>query len=98
MKNQPLKTTVFLVTAACFLSFFVFGFTDNLKGPTLPSMIRELHIDYPFVHQMIAAGYTGRKGKGGFYRLDPASKDKAKQAMTLNPDTFNESQYKAAAK
>ncbi|MBK9585928.1 MAG: 3-hydroxyacyl-CoA dehydrogenase [Alphaproteobacteria bacterium] len=59
---------------------------------------RELHIDYPFVHQMIAAGYTGRKGKGGFYRLDPASKDKAKQAMTLNPDTFNESQYKAAAK
>ncbi|MBK8784440.1 MAG: MFS transporter [Anaerolineales bacterium] len=59
MKNQPLKTTVFLVTAACFLSFFVFGFTDNLKGPTLPSMIRELNIDYGISGNIFFGEYFG---------------------------------------
>jgi fucose permease len=44
MKNQ--KTITLLITAGCFLSFFVFGFTDNLKGPTLPEMIKELNITY----------------------------------------------------
>ena len=59
MKNQPLKTTVFLVTAACFLSFFVFGFTDNLKGPTLPSMIHELNIDYGTSGNIFFGEYFG---------------------------------------
>jgi len=59
MKNQPYKTTVFLVTAACFLSFFVFGFTDNLKGPTLPSMIRELNIDYGISGNIFFGEYFG---------------------------------------
>lgn len=59
MKNQPLKTTVFLVTAACFLSFFVFGFTDNLKGPTLPSMIDELNIDYGTSGNIFFGEYLG---------------------------------------
>lgn len=59
MKNQSLKTTTFLVTAACFLSFFVFGFTDNLKGPTLPSMIRELNIDYGISGNIFFGEYFG---------------------------------------
>lgn len=59
MKNQPLKTTIFLVTAACFLSFFVFGFTDNLKGPTLPSMIHELNIDYGTSGNIFFGEYFG---------------------------------------
>jgi fucose permease len=59
MKTQPLKTTIFLVTAACFLSFFVFGFTDNLKGPTLPSMIRELNIDYGISGNIFFGEYLG---------------------------------------
>lgn len=46
MTKQPLKTTTLLITAGCFLSFFVFGFTDNLKGPTLPAMIDEMGISY----------------------------------------------------
>jgi MFS transporter, FHS family, glucose/mannose:H+ symporter len=46
MKNQPSKTTIFLLTAGCFFAFFLFGFTDNLKGPTLPPMIAELGINY----------------------------------------------------
>ena len=46
MRTTSSKTTIFLLTAGCFLSFFVFGFTDNLKGPTLPAMLAELNISY----------------------------------------------------
>ncbi|MDO9300667.1 MAG: MFS transporter [Anaerolineales bacterium] len=46
MRTTSSKTTIFLLTAGCFLSFFVFGFTDNLKGPTLPAMLVELNISY----------------------------------------------------
>ncbi len=56
---------------------------------------RKIYKDFPFIHQMIAAGYTGRKGKGGFYRLDDKRK---KQALKLNADTFAEEQYKLADK
>lgn len=59
MKTQSSKTIVFLVTAACFLSFFVFGFTDNLKGPTLPAMIHELHIDYGTSGNIFFGEYFG---------------------------------------
>lgn len=46
---------------------------------------RNIFVDYKFVHEMIEQGYTGRKGKGGFYRLDPGSKKgkKEKQAADL---------------
>ncbi|MES2728763.1 MAG: 3-hydroxyacyl-CoA dehydrogenase NAD-binding domain-containing protein [Pseudomonadota bacterium] len=50
---------------------------------------RTLYQDYPFISQMIAAGYTGRKGKGGFYRLHPDGKDKGKQSLRLNADHFD---------
>jgi MFS transporter, FHS family, glucose/mannose:H+ symporter len=46
MQNNIVKANVLLITAGCFLSFFVFGFTDNLKGPTLPAMIAEMGISY----------------------------------------------------
>lgn len=59
MKNQSLKPTTFLITAGCFLSFFVFGFTDNLKGPTLPAMIRELNIDYGASGNIFFGEYLG---------------------------------------
>ncbi len=58
----------------------------------------KIYKDYPFVHQMIEAGYTGRKGKGGFYRLDPNAKGKVKQALALDPEKFSEDQYKPAEK
>ncbi len=51
---------------------------------------RKVYQDYPFIHGMIKAGYTGRKGKGGFYRLDPNSTDKTKQTMVLKADGFDE--------
>ncbi len=56
---------------------------------------RKIYKDFPFIHQMIAAGYTGRKGKGGFYRLDDKRK---KQALKLSADSFTEGQYKLADK
>lgn len=52
---------------------------------------RKIYTDYPFVHDMIKAGYNGRKGKGGFYRLDPngTGPKKIKQAFQLKKDSFN---------
>ncbi len=60
---------------------------------------RKEFVDYKFIHGMIEAGYTGRKGKGGFYRLDPdAAGKKVKQALAINPDKFDEGQYVASDK
>ncbi len=38
--------------------------------------------DFPLISKMIADGYTGRKGKGGFYRLN-REKGKTKEAIDL---------------
>jgi 3-hydroxyacyl-CoA dehydrogenase len=60
---------------------------------------RKSYKDHQFIHQMIEAGYTGRKGKGGFYRLDPdAGKKRLKQALSIDPDKFDESMYGKATK
>jgi len=60
---------------------------------------REEFTDHPFVHTMIENGYTGRKGKGGFYRLDPEAKGKkVKQALAINTEAFTEDQYAKAIK
>ena len=37
----------------------------------------------PLLKRMIEDGYTGRKGKGGFYRLDTSSGERIKQAVDL---------------
>lgn len=58
---------------------------------------RKIYKDYGFVGQMIEARYSGRKGKGGFYRLNPDG-SREKQALNLNADKFDESQYEKAAK
>ena len=39
--------------------------------------------DIPRIKSMIEAGYTGRKGKGGFYRLNKADGARIKEAMDL---------------
>ena len=59
MQTKPSKTTVFLLTAGCFLAFFVFGFTDNLKGPTLPSMLAELNFTYRTGGNIFFGEYLG---------------------------------------
>ena len=60
---------------------------------------RKIYVDHPLIHGMIKAGYTGRKGKGGFYRLNPDPKTKKeKQALKLGASAFDESLYARADK
>ncbi len=59
MQTKPSKTTILLLTAGCFLAFFVFGFTDNLKGPTLPAMLAELSFDYGTGGNIFFGEYLG---------------------------------------
>ncbi|MFK7840293.1 MAG: 3-hydroxyacyl-CoA dehydrogenase NAD-binding domain-containing protein [Bdellovibrionales bacterium] len=64
---------------------------------TLPKddAYRNVFIDHAFVHGLIDAGYTGRKGKGGFYRLNPDAPKgtKEKQALQIDAAKFDEGQY-----
>ncbi len=73
--------------------------SDSLLS-TLPKddAYRDLFIDHAFIHDMIDAGYTGRKGKGGFYRLDRTDGKKEKQALSIDASSFNEGQYAKADK
>ncbi len=74
----------------------VFGLLDmvglDLMPHVLASMAEALPADDPFhavfhqpelITKMIAEGYTGRKGKGGFYRLKPDTADRVKEAVDL---------------
>jgi 3-hydroxyacyl-CoA dehydrogenase len=48
--------------------------------------------DFPLMTKLIAEGYTGRKGKGGFYRLDRSGGAKVKQAIDLATGTYRTAQ------
>ena len=74
----------------------VFALLDMVGLDLMPHVLRgladALDADDPFhaiyrepkmIEKMIADGYTGRKGKGGFYRLDSASGEPIKQARDL---------------
>lgn len=58
MQNKT-TTTLILLTAGCFFAFFLFGFTDNLKGPTLPAMLAELNINYGAGGNIFFSQYLG---------------------------------------
>ncbi|MFG1411868.1 3-hydroxyacyl-CoA dehydrogenase NAD-binding domain-containing protein [Xanthobacter sp. VTT E-85241] len=51
--------------------------------------------DIPLVKTMIETGYTGRKGKGGFYRLNRENGGKLKEAIDLSTGEYRP-QEKAA--
>ncbi len=74
----------------------VFGLFDLIGIDLMPLIAKELKDalpeDDPFcrlykepdiVRKMIAEGYTGRKGKGGFYRLNKEGGKKLKEAIDL---------------
>ena len=46
----------------------------------------------PLVQAMIADGYTGRKGKGGFYRLNEASGKRVKESINLQTRGYQPSE------
>ena len=49
---------------------------------------QEIHRDWPLLNDMISKGYTGRKGKGGFYRLDKSGGKRVKQAIDLKSGRY----------
>jgi 3-hydroxyacyl-CoA dehydrogenase len=48
--------------------------------------------DVPVVPKLIAEGYTGRKGKGGFYRLNKAGGKRVKETVDLATGVFRPEQ------
>ncbi len=46
----------------------------------------------PLVQSMIADGYTGRKGKGGFYRLNETSGKRVKESINLQTGGYQPSE------
>ena len=83
----------------------VFGLMDlvgiDLMPHILASMVHSLPKSDAFHEQavmpdvvtnMIKAGYTGRKGKGGFYRLNKSSGKKIKESVNLTTGDYATSQ------
>lgn len=50
---------VWLLTAAGFFSFFIFGFVDNLKGATLSNLLVDLDFSYAQGGSILFAAYLG---------------------------------------
>jgi len=80
----------------------VFGLYDligiDLMADVLKSFIKELpqadpfHIvakEIPLVKQLIKNGYTGRKGKGGFYRMNKSNNQKFLEAINLESNEYS---------
>ncbi|WP_374373918.1 3-hydroxyacyl-CoA dehydrogenase NAD-binding domain-containing protein [Dongia sp.] len=51
----------------------------------------KLRRPWPLLEKMIADGYTGRKGKGGFYRLNTAGGAKVKESIDLKTGEYSPS-------
>ncbi|MEO3431263.1 3-hydroxyacyl-CoA dehydrogenase NAD-binding domain-containing protein [Pelagibius sp. CAU 1746] len=58
---------------------------DASMAATLPKddAYHALRRPFPILEKLIAEGYTGRKGKGGFYRLNREGGGKVKEAVDL---------------
>ena len=80
----------------------VFGLYDligiDLMADVLKSFIKELtqtdpfHIvtkEIPLVKQLIENGYTGRKGMGGFYRMNKSNNKKFLEAINLESNEYS---------
>src|SRR6056300_361264 len=83
----------------------VFGLYDligiDLMADVLKSFIKELSESDPFqevakeiplVKKLIETGYTGRKGKGGFYRMNKTGEVKVMEAINLETSEYSASQ------
>ncbi len=58
---------------------------DNLPAD---DAYRSAYRDLPLINTLIADGYTGRKGKGGFYRLNTEGGKKQKEALDLQSGDY----------
>jgi 3-hydroxyacyl-CoA dehydrogenase len=61
---------------------------------TLPAddTYRVINREHPLITKMIADGYTGRKGKGGFYRLTKTETAKVKESIDIKTGEYHPSQ------
>lgn len=59
MLNNHNPRLIWLITAGSFFSFFVFGFLDNLKGPLLPELLRDLQLNYSQGGTILMGAYIG---------------------------------------
>jgi 3-hydroxyacyl-CoA dehydrogenase len=80
----------------------VFGLYDligiDLMADVLKSFIKELPKsdefhevakEIPLVNKLIQTGYTGRKGKGGFYRMNKTGATKVMEAINLETGSYS---------
>ena len=83
----------------------VFGLYDligiDLMADVLKSFIKELPSsdnfqevakEIPLVKKLIETGYTGRKGKGGFYRMNKVDNKKILEAINLETGEYHPSE------
>ena len=83
----------------------VFGLYDligiDLMADVLKSFIKELPKndnfqevakEIPLIRKLIDTGYTGRKGKGGFYRMNKVDNTKILEAINLETGEYSPSQ------
>ena len=83
----------------------VFGLYDligiDLMADVLKSFIKELPEndnfqevakEIPLIRKLIDTGYTGRKGKGGFYRMNKVDNTKILEAINLETGEYSPSQ------
>ena len=63
---------------------------DASLAKTLPQddAYHALRRPFPLLEKLIAEGYTGRKGKGGFYRLNKADGGRVKEAVDLTTGDY----------
>jgi 3-hydroxyacyl-CoA dehydrogenase len=79
----------------------VFGLLDMVGLDLMPHVLGSMAASLPkedafhavfrepeLIRKMIAGGYTGRKGKGGFYRLKPDAPGKIKEALDLSTGEY----------
>ena len=79
----------------------VFGLADLVGIDLLPHVaaslrdalppgdaFHEVDRDFPLIARMIESGHTGRKGKGGFYRLNRTGGGRVKEAIDLRSGEY----------
>ena len=49
---------------------------------------KKLFLVYQLLKNLIETGYTGRKGKGGFYRMNKSENKKILEALNLNKNEY----------
>lgn len=83
----------------------IFGLLDLVGLDLIPSILKGMKLALPpqdafhevnhlpdIVQKMIADGYTGRKGKGGFYRLNKVDGTRIKESINLVTGDYSKSE------